>query len=544
MVAIAVTNNTTTAQLGSGSPLGITGSLSVSATHGGSTTATADASANGDSVAVGAALALALANDTTTSTTEPAVQAGESVSFMATGAASSSAQATASAGGAQGQGSNTPSSGVDQQVAVERGFADGIASADGANTSGSTATPEAQTGDGSVSVAAAVGVNVENSTVQALIPTAGSVMAGGLLLLSATNATAGLALADGSETDENGNPKVGVGAAVALNLVNTKNQATIGSGAQVKAQGVTIEALRNSGSSLPVGVTDGTNTFSAQATSGAGASNVDVAGAVALNLLTDTNQPLIEQNSGTATTSVDTLGGNVILTAQDNSVITAQATSIATGGKVGVGASAALNVVLAPGGADTAQAKVQDGVALTKAADVAITATSEQTLTSAAQAGSAGATAVKPSLAVVYDASNATAYLGSGATLQASGDISITATDTTTTTTTGGGYADSSGKVGAGVSVALNIVESSANAALGRGISAGAPSASLRKPPRPRSLRPRPARTAPPLRRVTATAPAVPAAVPHPAPRIPEIRTSKSSICSITSRTMWARSWA
>ena len=58
-VSIAVIDNTTTARVGTGSSLDLTGGLSVTATHHGSSNTTADGKALGEKAGIGAAIALA-----------------------------------------------------------------------------------------------------------------------------------------------------------------------------------------------------------------------------------------------------------------------------------------------------------------------------------------------------------------------------------------------------------------------------------------------------------------------------------------------------
>jgi mucin-19 len=75
--------------------------------------------------------------------------------------------------------------GVDKQIGAERSLADQKATETGTTgTSGAAATPKAETSEGGVSVAAAVGVNIADSTARAFIPDNGTVSSGGLLTLS------------------------------------------------------------------------------------------------------------------------------------------------------------------------------------------------------------------------------------------------------------------------------------------------------------------------------------------------------------------------
>ena len=159
----------------------------------------------------GVTLALAIVNQTTTAQTERNVTAGGTVSFTAMATDGSTATATASAAGApasMGSGSGSVSS-VDGTVSTQRSFAN--TQADNNNvmdSKGDSSTPSASTSDGQVSVAAAIAINIGQETTLATIPdgvTIGSttpltVTAGGLLTLSAAQAPSGTAMANGSAT--------------------------------------------------------------------------------------------------------------------------------------------------------------------------------------------------------------------------------------------------------------------------------------------------------------------------------------------------------
>ena len=81
-------------------------------------------------------------------------------------------------------------------------------------------------------------------------------------------------MADGSQVDP-GNTSVGVGAAVALNAGISTNVAVVGDDAVVNTRGLTVSA---------VNVTGQKSESVAKATSGAGAGDVGVAGALAANV--------------------------------------------------------------------------------------------------------------------------------------------------------------------------------------------------------------------------------------------------------------------
>ena len=91
-----------------------------------------------------------------------------------------------------------------------------------------------------------------------------------------------------------------------------------------------------------MGSPDGTSSFVATALSGAGdAGKVGVAGSLALNLVTGNSSQAAILSGASVTLAGAT--ADVNLAATDGSVSTATANSTASGGKVGVGASFAMN---------------------------------------------------------------------------------------------------------------------------------------------------------------------------------------------------------
>jgi hypothetical protein len=461
-VAISIANTTTTAQLGTGSTLNLTGALSATATHTGSTTTTGGGTATGTgAAAVGASIALTIATDQTTATTERNIDAGGAVSFLADATATSAANAMASAAGGssddgKNDGKDASGNDVDSTNTKQRSFADSEGDSAGAGDSKSDgSTPSASTSDGDVSVAAAVSVNIADSAADATIPDGLSVTSGGLLTVSAQNTTGATSTANGTSS---GTDKVGVGAAVALNLVKARTLGAIGAGTTISAQAITVQAQMNSGA----------NTFGASATAGAGASKVGVAGAVGINLVSAASDATIGQSyaSSPATpgaTVTITAGGTgaVTLTAEEDSTSTASALPAtsdgASGSSVGVGAGVGLNIVT-----NTTLAALANNVSMTGAGALALSATSTDTMTTTATTGAASTGGVAVSAAVSISIANTTttAQVGSNDTTGTGtlsvGSVSATATHTGSTTSTAGGTAAGS-SAGIGASVAINI---------------------------------------------------------------------------------------
>ena len=473
-VAISIASNTTTAQIGSGSALTLSGTLSATATHTGSTTSTAGGTTAGSSAAIGASVAITIATDETTATTASNITAAGDVSFVAAATVTSAASGTASASGGnnddgKNDGKDTNGNNVDSQNTAQRNFADtesdAMPSVGAGDSKGAASTPSASTSDGQVSVAAAVSVNIANSEADATIPSGLSITStGGALTLSATNTTSATSTASGNAS---GKDQVGVGAAVALNLATASDEATIqsatGQPTLINTQGVSLNAGMT-GAGTPM------NSFTASATSGAGGkkATVGVAGSVAINIVKDTSQALIETG-----TSVTAGGGDVSLTSVNNSADTATAvpstTSGPSGTSVGVGGSLALNII-----SDTTQSEVQDGAALTGAGNVTVTASSPHTITTTAKNGAAGSVAVGAGIAIVIASEETTARIGSDTqTLNAAGTVTIGASGSfTVVSQADADAADQGGSVGVGATVVVNDVQDSFLADLDRNVTA------------------------------------------------------------------------
>jgi hypothetical protein len=516
--AITVVTNTTDAQVGtpdpSNAPLVVGGALSATATHAALTSTAAGASSgSGSGFAVGVAIALAFATDQTTATTGRSIDAkGGGVTFEADGSAASLVSSIASASGGptnaaeaakpspgkvdtseEGPGSDTsdPNS-VDGQNAQQRNFADsesgtltdsnGNAVSPG-NTKNDAKTPAASTSDGSVTVAAAVAVNIVSSTAVATVPAGLTITAAGPLSVTATNDTGNAAnpmylagTPGASNTTPNfgdspavigdtanawgtagGTSTVGVGAAIALNLVNTSTEATI-QAATTASDGVTVNAGMMGTSPM--------NLFGATATSGAGASDIGVAGAVAINIVNNTSQALIETGA-----AVSMGGGDVSVTSLNNESTTTFAVpvSAATGGRLGIGASLALNIIT-----DTTQSEVQDNAALTDAGNATVTAGSSHTINTWAQNGGAGKVALGAGIAILLANAPTTASVGADTqTLTASGNLTIGASGSFLVTSVAAAATNPSGILGLGASVVVNLAQDSFKAELHRNVNAG-----------------------------------------------------------------------
>ncbi|RCK41447.1 hypothetical protein TH25_23770, partial [Thalassospira profundimaris] len=197
---------------------------------------------------------------------------------------------------------------------------DGDKTAQKANVSADKGS-EADEG-GKVSAAAALGLTVANTETSAGIAASRTVSGGNIKITSADN-TDSQAAADGSAAEADNN----IGAAVALNIANVINTASIGSAASVSGTGVNLSAITNSFTVLDdegnavkddddEDVIDDANKYVTSAVAGAGVGNLSLAGAVAIALIDQTTTADVGQN---ADISVKASGASV--TATSNRII-------------------------------------------------------------------------------------------------------------------------------------------------------------------------------------------------------------------------------
>ena len=249
VVSIAIVHDTTQAEIqGNDSALTLPGALTVSASHEGTIVTKAEGAAEGNDVAVGASLALTYVEDVIEAKTLRDITAGGAISFTAQSTASSRSEAVASAKGAAGEddgGGDTEDETAQGQIDSQRGFGNSQASQNGSGGSGSGGEATASTASedeegGAVSVAAAIGVNIAKNTVRASVADGLTLGAGGTLTVGTGANVDAAGKADGSAVDPEGSD-VGIGAAVAINYVETTNEARLGD-ATVTATGVTVDA--------------------------------------------------------------------------------------------------------------------------------------------------------------------------------------------------------------------------------------------------------------------------------------------------------------
>ncbi|MGN6157707.1 MAG: hypothetical protein ACTHNL_06410, partial [Devosia sp.] len=476
-LGLNLVSDTTTAQLGSGSTLSA-GSLDISATQTATTTTNASASAAGGKAAVGAAIAVALVNDDVVATTNRSITTTGDVSFTAMGESEGNLATSASASGAKAADDNGDASGtssssqtenkdVDTKVddQLKTGESKQNASNIGDSSQKSAASNEVDNGgdkrsakssEGKVSVAAAISVNVQNSSVTAVVPDGVVIDAGDKLTIASGNTTGAKTTADGSAVGEAGaKSQVGIAAAVALNVITKTTTASLGHGGSTHhANGVDIEASQYlDGAKQPVG-----DDYETTATSGAGGSKIGIAGSLALNLVDAT---MTAKTYG----DVDAGGGASTISA-DQQITTANASALptgngASGGKVGIGASVALNLIT-----ETTDAELPDGITLSNGDGLTVSANSVLNTDTDAEAGAAGGVAVDAVVALAMLDQETTARIGAGTALDMpTGAIVISAESGGENTASADGEVKA-GKVGIGAAAAVIIGNGSKTGAL------------------------------------------------------------------------------
>ena len=481
-VAVAVITNRTEAQINTGTKLSTsTGALTIGASAVATETASATGTAAGGSAAVGAALAVAVVSDDVTATTLRELSSGDALTVSATGSSRGSVTSMASAsGGNAADSSGKAMSGedpdVDNKITSQLGFASADQKASGvgddqqkqsSGDEGSASKRSASSSEGKVSVAAGISVTVTEATVTATIPDGVNAHAAQRLSVTTDANTDSLVVADASAVGTSAaTSKVGIGAAVAVNVAHQKNDATLGNGTH-SATGVTVSALQDDLVTPPAQPgTARQDLFTASATSGAGGSSVGIAGSLGLNLIDTESVATIAQNS-----RVTANGGSVIVAASDASKVTTEALpvagSVATGGKVGIGASVALSIV-----ANRSTALIDTGVSLTTPGSLSVTATGAYDVTTTASAGSAGGVSITPSaaVAVVTNRTEAQINTGTGTLATTSGDLVIGASALATETTSASGTA-AGGSVAVGAAIAVAVVSDDVTATTLRDLS-------------------------------------------------------------------------
>lgn len=418
-VAVVLVDSTAGVSVRGTSELDAAGQVSLLASNSVTAGAAVDASASGSNAA-GAAAAVGVIEVVTTAGLEgnARVSNAAGLAVEAGSVIDSTISAAAATDGAASQGSDQDGKLQSQGEQVLADYGD-----------------QAQTADGGVQVAAAVAVSDISSLTRAWLGSAASSTVGGPVTVASRAATAAEVSADGSAAAGG----TGVGVGVAINLAEVTSQAGVAQ--PLQAAGLEITALLDPAA-------EG-HRFGSSATSGAGATDVGVAGSLAVNVVSVDTAALLASGA-----EVDAGGGDVLLEAVNDSSSSASATPAeggATGDTVGVGASVAVNVTRL-----STRAELEDGAALEQAGSLAVLASGDYALETGAEAGSAGGVGITPVVAVALADNLTLARLGAGPRLDLAGTLEVAAVHAASSVTTA--QAEAAGdSVAIGASVAVNI---------------------------------------------------------------------------------------
>ncbi|HBG01655.1 MAG TPA: hypothetical protein DDW87_08795, partial [Firmicutes bacterium] len=429
--AISLIESTATITVKGDSDLDVDGNVVMDALNRVDVTSSADASGAKGSTAVGGSVAVGKLDTTTKVVVEGNTQIQTSTLQMS--ALSDNLLVTEAKAGVQG---------AEKQEGSEKGHTEDFLEEYGEH---------AQTSEGGVGVAAALAINDLKSDTGVRLGSSGSINASGQVSLLSQVRNQSMVTADGSTVEAG---SVGVGVAVGINLANITNTATVDQ--ELSAAGLSIKAVALEDA-------QGVSAFETSATSGAGSSNVGVAGSLGVNVIETTTLATLAGEVN--------LAGNLELKASNISTSSVSALPTeagASGATVGVGASAAVNVAT-----NDVLAEVADGIQVKGARNVNVIARGEHTMETEAKAGSAGGISVTPVVAISAGNNSVIARLGTSThVLSLNGDLLVAAHNIGNTTTKAEGGSD--GETAAiGAAIAVNLVEDFASALTQRSIQAG-----------------------------------------------------------------------
>lgn len=428
VVALAIVNSKAVASIGGTSQLNITGKITINASNDTTVTNISDGTPEVDGEkAYGGSVGILVVNKETEASIGSGVTFGTQkptdIDVKANSMSTLKNTVIATAGGAdENNESNT-------KTAQENG---------GKNGNGDTIT-----------VAGAVAVTVFNDKVVSYVNPSVQQTLSGDIVVDAKRSDDITTEADGS-TVESSEGDTGVGAAVALNVVNAESTATV---TNVNAKNITIDAGNIS-------------KIVAKSASGAGGKNVGVAGSLAVNT--------IDQTTLAAGGSALTLAGG--LTIQSNASMEAEAEALpkkdgATSEKVGIGASFALNDMKVDTIATDSKATISGTLStLTINAKTDIKNVSAETNAGSESTGDSGV-AISPSVAVNVIVSDTIAEHSATSASPVSGMVSVASESIVKATTKAGASAE--GNVSVGASIGVAVIKANNNAIVTSSLTAG-----------------------------------------------------------------------
>ena len=260
-IAVTIPNITTTASFGAGPSIAASGKITAIASQQDELESVARGQFSGGTVGVGISLSLTVPTYTVESTSARSLSAknGE-VALQALGSSTVTGITYASGEGettkaeAKEMSGTKDSSGgenVNEKANNQLKGAESTQMSNTGSTSKTGETPAASTGEsgGDLTVAGAITINIVNTSSIATFAKGTTITAGGAVSLKTSAGTNTIAFAKGESKTNN---KVGIGAAVAINLTSITNRASTG-GATVAANGIDLEATVPTSASSAVG---------------------------------------------------------------------------------------------------------------------------------------------------------------------------------------------------------------------------------------------------------------------------------------------------
>ncbi len=492
-VSIAIVKDQTSARLGTGNALTVTGAAAVKATAELTSSVTSDAEAGGSNVAVGAAVAINVVTTITTADVQRSLTAA-SLEVRAATTAASGAEAFSSSKGESDSGKKGDDQSKDQvnNNPNTNGKTDGDLpkSQDSSNQASTESGGKSGEKSGGVNIAASVAVNWARHTNSASIGNGvvtPVITAAGAVTVSAVNVAGANARAIGVAGDLQAS--TAVGAAIGLNVEVVTNTASVGADTQISAAGITVEAITPEGKR---------NDFVVWGLAAAGGkSDASVAGSVGIQVLTFTTNASVGKGAQLTSTEGIDVKATAFLGLQN----LALAGGLSTSGTA-VGGAAAINIFPSVSTIAMIDSGTAAGDVTVVNAAKKISVTARATLdpivphtglsdkldsnlpavSSVAVGGSAGggSAAVTGSFVVNIVSLTTKAFIGDGAqvnqtTHAATQSIEVKAEDLTTITNVAGALALNNGSAAVAVTVIVEIINKDVQAFIGKSaqVSAG-----------------------------------------------------------------------
>lgn len=489
--ALARVVNDTSARL-SGSTTGrshAAGNVAVTANHQGSTITSAEGDSRATKTAVGLVFEMDFVKDSANAEIAGNWDSDGNVDVAAVNSATSTGNAKASArGGEADKKSDELGKG---EVSVKTSSSKNVLQKADDNQAVDEDTPDAETPDGSMSLAGAFALNVGRSVATAHVAGDADIQAEGSMQVrskSQANITtvadaSAVAIPAGENNDvqngQNGGnnqpptkpdpSQTGVGVAIALNVARVKAEAMVDGNATIRAAALTVDAGTDA-----AGESD--HTFSAQSISGAGVDKIGFAGALTIQSVENDSLAAIRNGANVqlvASSNPDlaAVNQNLTVTSRNETSSMAKAdASVAGSPTTGIGPSIVINASQNSSHAEVTGAiftgQVQDFV-LDASGDYLAHTRAETGATSKPTLQGEGGLAISPALAVGAHRTSTLAIAGEvtqSIDVATTGNFQVHATHNSTSISSAESIVNGSGNAAIGTPVAVNIARDEAQA--------------------------------------------------------------------------------